>query len=79
LLWASDSSSLYPCLIGQLAEIIHEETSIRNMKESSFTRTPEEVLSQSSVVTRCILFTIQEVGVMLILDTTTGRWFLVLN
>jgi len=56
------------------------------MKESSFIRTPEEVLSQPSVFMRCILFTIQEVGVMLVLEHNNNSgimpvdwWFLVLN
>lgn len=56
------------------------------MKESSFIRIPEEVLSQPSVVMRCILFTIQEVGVMLVLEHNNisdlmpiDWWFLVLN
>jgi len=39
-------------------------------------RTPEEVLNQSSVVMRCILFTIQEVGVMLVLEHNNSSGFI---
>jgi hypothetical protein len=56
------------------------------MKESSFIRTPEEVLNQPNILMRCTLFTIQKVGVMLVLEHNNisgiipvDWWFLVLN